>query len=214
MVSRAAGTVLGVLMALGRPAAVAAPADDHAAALGAYRRGDVVAAMAALRPAAAAGHAPSQALLGFILERADVVDEAVPLYRRAAAQDDAEAHAALGQLSLSGRGLAKDEKQAMWHFSKAADLGHATAIRIVADGHLSGAAGLGRSEGDPAAARIALQRAAAIDHLPAIDALARAHRDGRFGLGVDAAQAAAWEARAAEVRRQRGARPAGARSTP
>jgi len=112
-------------------AATAAPADDHQRGLTAYQRGDVVAAMAALRPAAKAGHAPSQSLLAFILDKADFVDEAAALYRAAAAQNDAEGHAGLANAYLSGRGVAKDEKLAMLHFSKAADLGHAASRAVV-----------------------------------------------------------------------------------
>ncbi|HET9978626.1 MAG TPA: hypothetical protein VFQ20_14400 [Burkholderiaceae bacterium] len=113
-------------------AALAAPADDHQRGMAAYQRGDVVAAMAALRAAAKAGHAPSQAMLGFILDKADFVDEALALYRAAAAQNDADGHAGLGNAYLAGRGIAKDEKQAMRHFSKAADLGHVASQAIVA----------------------------------------------------------------------------------
>lgn len=102
---------------------LAVPEDDYRRGQQAYARGDVVGAMAALRPAAAAGHAPAQTLLAFILDRADFADEAVPLYRAAAAQDVAQAHAALADLHLSGRGVAKDEKQGLAHFSKAASLG-------------------------------------------------------------------------------------------
>jgi TPR repeat protein len=113
-------------------ASAAAPADDHQRGLAAYQRGDVVAAMAALRAAAKAGHAPSQSLLAFILDKADFVDESIALYRAAAEQNDAEGHAGLGNAYLSGRGVAKDEKQAMRHFSKAADLGHAASKAVVA----------------------------------------------------------------------------------
>lgn len=121
------------VLCLSLPLAVmAAPADDHQRGLLAYQRGDVVAAMAALRPAAKAGHAPSQSLLAFILDKADFVDEALALYRAAAAQNDAEGHAGLGNAYLGGRGVAKDEKQAMRHFSKAADLGHVASQAIVA----------------------------------------------------------------------------------
>jgi len=103
-------------------AAWAAPADDHQRGMTAYRRGDVVAAMSALRTAARAGHAPSQAMLAFILDKADFVDEALALYRAAAAQNEAEGHAGLANAYLTGRGVAKDEKLATYHFSKAEDL--------------------------------------------------------------------------------------------
>jgi TPR repeat protein len=91
---------------------------------------------------AGAGHAASQALLGFILDRADFAAEAVPLYRAAAAQDDADAHAGLANLYLLGRGIAKDEKQALAHFSKAAELGNAAAIEVMALAYRNGSFGL------------------------------------------------------------------------
>jgi TPR repeat protein len=109
----------GLLCSLGT---AAAPADDHQRGVQAYQRGDVVAAMAALRAAAKAGYAPAQSLLAFILEQADFTNEAARLYREAAAQGDVDAHTGLANLYLSGRGVAKDEKQAQWHFSKAAEL--------------------------------------------------------------------------------------------
>jgi len=110
----------------------AAPVDDHQRGITAYQRGDVVAAMAALRVAAKAGYAPSQSMLAFILDKADFVDEAATLYRAAADQNDAEGHAGLANAYLTGRGVAKDEKQAMTHFSKAAELGHAVSKAVVA----------------------------------------------------------------------------------
>jgi TPR repeat protein len=107
--------------------AAAAPADDNRRGLQAYQRGDVVGAMAALRPAARAGHAPSQVLLAFILDRGDYPEEAALLYRQAAEQGDAEGQAGLANLLLTGRGIAKDEKAAFEQFSKAAAQGHAGA---------------------------------------------------------------------------------------
>lgn len=116
-----AGLVIGAaLLAAG---ALAAPQDEHRLGLQAYQRGDIVAAMNALRAPAAAGHAPSQTLLASILDRADIADEAARLYRAAADQGDAQAHAALAELHLAGRGVAKDEKQALVHFSKAVAIG-------------------------------------------------------------------------------------------
>lgn len=117
----------GLIAAMLCGAALAAPADDHQRGLAAYRRGDVAAAIGTLRPAAQAGHAPSQVLLGFILEHGDFAMEAAALYGQAAAQGDAEGHASLASLLLGGRGNAKDEKAAREHFSKAAALGHAGA---------------------------------------------------------------------------------------
>ena len=58
---------VAVLLQCSAARAVAAPEDDHRRGLEAYHRGDVATAMAALRAPAKAGHAPSQALLAFML---------------------------------------------------------------------------------------------------------------------------------------------------
>lgn len=120
----------------------AAPEDDHRRGLEAYHRGDVATAMAVLRAPARAGHAPSQSLLAFMLDRGDFVDEAASLYRQAAAQDDTEALYALANFHLTGRGVAKDEKQALAHFSKAAELGHVASMQVLAEAHAKGLMGL------------------------------------------------------------------------
>ena len=192
---------------LALPAASAAPADAHARGLQAYHRGDVVDAMAQLQPAAQAGHAPSQALLAFILERSDFTQEAVALYRNAAAQGDADGHAGLASAYLSGCGIAKDEKQAVLHFSKAADAGHVASVQVLATAWLNGDMGLD-ARADPAAARAAVQRAAAQGHQPSAQALAAAYQKGGLGLAPDATEAARWSGRVAELRQQRLAKPA------
>ena len=208
---RANGWVLCAVLCLCMAVARAAPEDDHRRGLQAYHRGDVATAMAVLRAPAAAGHAPSQSLLAFILDRGDFAEEAGRLYTQAAAQGDAEAHAALGNFYLTGRGFAKDEKLALLHFSKAAEQGHALAIQVIADAHVKGLMGLGAEPRDPARTRADLLRAADLGHLPAAEALARAYRDGGFGLQPDAAQAARWQARSAELRAGRASAPAKAR---
>ena len=183
----------------------AAPADDYQRGLLAYQRGDIAAAMTTLRGAATAGHAPSQALLAFILEHANFSAEALALYRDAAAQDDAEGHAGLASLYLTGRGIAKDEKLAFAHFSKAAQLGHANSIEALASAYLNKQLGLDPDGRDAAGAQAALHRAAERGHLASAEALARAYRSGGFGLTADPAQAATWQARATELRKQRAA---------
>ncbi len=191
-------------LALLAPLVHAEPADDHQRGLLAFQRGDVAGAMAALRVGARAGHGPSLSLLAFILDRADVSGDAARLYREAAAQDDADGHAGLADMHLTGRGVAKDEKLALQHFSKAAALGHGLAIDVVANAWLKGQFGADAAA-DPATARAAWQRAAGQGHLPSAEALAEAHRRGLWGLPVDAVQAAQWQARAAAWRVQRAA---------
>ncbi len=197
---RRAAWLMACLLCIGT--AFAAPPEDFQRGQLAYQRGDVVGAMSTLRPAAAAGHAPSQSLLAYILDRADFGDEALPLYRAAAAQDDAEGHAGLADRYLTGRGVAKDEKLALQHFSKAAALGHAMAIEVIADAWLKGRFGLD-ANADPARARVALLLAAERQHLPSADAIAQAYLRGSFGLPVDEAEAARWQARSDLWRKQR-----------
>jgi TPR repeat protein len=187
--------------------AQAAPADDFQRGQLAFHRGDVVGAMSALRPAAQAGHGPSQALLAFILDRADFPDDALALYRDAAAQGEVEGHAGLANAYLTGRGVAKDEKQAAVHFSKAADGGHARAIEAMADAWLKGQWGLDAAADGPAA-RAALLRAAERGQLPSAEALAVAFAQGRYGLTADNAEAGRWQARVADLRKQRSANAA------
>lgn len=192
-----------VALLLASAGAQAAPADDHARGKAAYDRGDVVDAMKILRAPAAAGHAPSQVLLAFILDRADFADQAFALYRNAAAQGDPEGQAGLANAYLTGRGVAKDENSALQHFSKAAAQGHVRSILVLADLYIRGDAGLGAAPSAQALA--ALTRAADHGHLPAIDALADAHARGRWGLAPDPAQAQQWQARGRTLRTQRAA---------
>lgn len=159
--------------------------------------------MSGLRAPADAGHAASQTLLAYILDHADFPEQAVSLYSKAAAQGDAEAHAGLANLFMTGRGIAKDEKKALVHFSKAADLGHTQSMLVLADAHLKGLLGLGSEPKGNAGAVAALLRAAEHGHVPSAQALAKAYRDGNLGLAADGAQAAQWQSRVAELRKQR-----------
>ena len=196
--------VVGVLLAAGSPgAALGGPPEDYARGLTAYQRGDVVTAMSVLRGSARAGHAPSQVLLAFILDRADFAEEAFALYRDAAAQGDAEGHFNLGNAYLHGRGIAKDEKQALQHFSKAADADHAGAIVLIAEWTAKDHPLL--ADLPPEQAVAAVRRAAEAGHLPSMDTLAQAYRTGRWQLSVDTQQAVAWQARATTLRAQRAA---------
>ncbi len=184
--------------------AQATPPQDHQRGLLAYQRGDVSGALQALRAPASAGHAPSQSLLAYILDRADFAAEAAQLWRDAAAQGDAEAHAGLANLHLTGRGVAKDEKLALQHFSEAAARGHAAAVEVVATAWLTGQMGA-QAEQQPERASAAVLRAAQQGHLASADALAQAYRSGRWGLAADEAQARAWQQRAAAWRLERAA---------
>lgn len=182
------------------PLARAGADDDYRAGQQAFARGDVVGAMTPLRRGAAAGHAPSQSLLGFILENAGLVDEAAGLYRQAAAQGHADAQAALAGLYLVGRGVPHDEREAFVLFSRAAASGHATAIKVVADVYLRDDVRMLGDDRSDALALAALRRAAEADHLPTIDRLVLVYQRGELGVPADAAEAERWQARAAKLR--------------
>lgn len=192
-----------VVLAAGLGNAWATPDDDYRRGLEAFNRGDVTTAMTVLRAPAKASHVASQTLLAFILDRADFPEEAARLYREAAAQGDAEAHAGLGNLHLAGRGISKDEKQAVVHFSKAAELGHVPSIHALADAYLRGQMGLDKASRDDSRAVAVLRQAAEKGHLPAAEALALAYRSGEWGLAADTVAAAQWQSRVNELRKQR-----------
>lgn len=196
--------VVCLLLVAGLPgAALAGPPEDYARGLAAYQRGDVVAAMSVLRGAARAGHAPSQVLLAFILDRADFAEDAFALYRDAAAQGDAEGDFNLGNAYLLGRGIAKDEKRALQHFSKAADADHAGAVVLIAEWTAKDHPLL--ADRPPVQALAAVRRAAEAGHLPSMETLAQAYRTGRWQLSVDSQLAMDWQARATTLRAQRAA---------
>jgi len=194
---RAAGLCLAAALST---AVAAAPEDDHRRGEEAFRRGDIVGAMAALRGAAEAGHAPSQVLLGSILDQAELNDEALTWYRKAAQQGDAGGEYGVGTMFLSGEGVGRDAAQAYSWFLRAAERQHGPAVIALASAYLGAEKG-GLPPGlDKDRAAQWLRKAAALEHLPALDALASAYRTGGFGISPDAAQAEQYASRAAAIR--------------
>ncbi len=196
--------VLALAAAVAAPSLGAGPEEDYASARAAYQRGDVATAMTLLRPGADQGHAPSQTLLAYILEKADFKEEAVAYYARAAEQGYAEAEYGLGVMYAAGAGVGKDEGQAFALFSRAADKGHAAAIAAVAQAYLGNGPGPRPEERDSAKAAQALRRAAENGYAPAIEGLVRAYRHGGFGLAADPAEARRWEERLKALKRGSG----------
>jgi len=129
--------------------------------------------------------------------RGDVVDAMQALQPAARA----------GHAYLSGRGVAKDEKRALQHFSKAADAGHAPSVEVIATAWAQGGLGLD-AKADPGGARAALQRAADQGHLASAEALLLAFQKGGLGQAPDAAEAARWQPRVTQLRQQRVAKAA------
>ena len=173
---------------------------DYEAGRDAWRRGDVRAAISGLRNSADSGHAPSQSLLGEILDRSEQNEEAVRYFRLAAAQGDAEGHYGLAVMQASGEGTARDTKLARESMTRAATLGHKPAVNALAVSYMQGGLGLAPADRESPEALRWIDAASANDLLAAIDRLAVAYRKGEFGLAVDVTRAAAFEARATAIR--------------
>jgi TPR repeat protein len=176
-------------------AAWAAPEDEFRAGSQAYQAGDIVQAMASLRKSADAGHAPSQSLLAYILDKAEFNDEAVVYYRKAAAQGDAEGEFGLGSMYAAGEGVKRDTAEARRWITRAAEKGHAGAINALATAYINGGLGIEVTQRqDPETLRW-VRRAADSGYLPAMEHLALAYRKGAYGLAIDVQQAQALEAK-------------------
>lgn len=186
----------------------AAPEDDFRAGSRAFYTGDVVQAMALLRKSADTGHAPSQSLLAYVLDKAEFNDEAIAYYRKAAAQGDAEGEFGLGSMYAAGEGVKRDPAEARKWITRAAERGHATAINALAQAYIKGELGIDANQRNGADALRWVRRAADAGHLPAMENLAVAHRTGAYGLAVDLKQAEALDAK---VRAAKGVADKGAK---
>ncbi len=174
--------------------------DDYRAGLKFYQGGDVTTAMARLRKASDAGHAPAQALLADILDQAEMNDEAVSYYRKAAEQGNADGEYGLGNMYASGEGVKRDPAEARKWILRAAEKNHSRATTALAQAYISGGLALDEKERSGEEARRWVARAADSNYVPALDHLAKAYRTGTLGLAVDLKQAEAMEARANKLR--------------
>ena len=191
---------LGVLLVWHACFAWAAPEDDFRAGSQAYRTGDVVQAMALLKRSADAGHAPSQSLLAYILDKAEFDEDAVAYYRKAAAQGDAEGEFGLGSMYAAGEGVKRDRAEARKWITRAAEKGHELAIRTLALAYIKGELGIDESERGGAEALRWVRRAADTGELAAMAQLAIAYRTGAYGVAIDLKQAEALDAKLQAVR--------------
>lgn len=180
--------------------AFAAGDDEYLAGLKFYQSGDVTTAMARLRKASDAGNAPAQVLLADILDQAEMNEEAVVYYRKAAEQGHADGEFGLGNMYASGEGVKRDPAEALKWLTRAAEKNHVRATAAVAQAYISGGLGLDDKQRSSDDARRWLSRAADNNYLPALDFLAKAYRSGTLGLAVDLKQAEVLEARANKIR--------------
>ena len=154
----------GLLLGLAVASAKADPAADYELGFKAYQEDDLVVAMSSLERAAEAGHPKAQALLGYILDKAEDNEAAARYYRMAADQGDAEGAYWLAALYANGEGLPKDYQEAFRWFLVAAEAGYGPAIDVVANAYLNGELGQAR---DRAKAKQWLQRGADSGYEPA-----------------------------------------------
>lgn len=147
--------------------------------------GDLIGALPLLKKSADAGHAPAQALYGYLLDEADNDVEAVDYYRRAADQGNPDGALGLAGLYLSGDGgLDKDQLAARELLEKAASTGHVPAIISLSHYYVIGA-GVSESEKTPELALKWIQKAADNNDIPSLKRLETANREGGLGLPVD-----------------------------
>lgn len=162
---------------------LAGPNEDYQAAFKSYQDGDVVGAMPGLRKAANAGYAKAQVLLAELLDRAEIDEEAVDYYHKAAMQGDADGMFGYGVMLAAGEGIKKDAGEGRRWILKAADNGHLQAINVIAQAYLKADLGLVDRDRNSSEALRWVELAAKNDYLPALDALAEAYRTG-VGLPV------------------------------
>lgn len=180
--------------------AFAAADDDYREGLKYYRSGDVTTAMSRLRKASDAGHAPAQVLLADILDQAEMNEEAVSYYRKAAQQGNADGEYGLGNMYANGEGVKRDPTEARKWIMRAAEKNHPRATTTLAQAYISGGLGLDAQERNGEEARRWVTRAADSNYVPALDFLAKAYRAGSLGLAVDLKQAEMLEMQANKIR--------------
>lgn len=131
-----------VLCALQLSTAVAGPAEETELAEKEFARGDLVLSMTLWRKAAQQGHAPAQARLGDILDKAEEDVEAVEWYLKAALQGNASAQYGLGQMYVKGEGVKKDLEQARVYILRAAEQDYLVAVTLMMEAYRNGGLGL------------------------------------------------------------------------
>ena len=202
---RAVPVYRGTMLALSATLLFSAPAradfeTEFKAAMVSWNRGDMVTAMSQLRGPADAGHAPSQVLLAYILDKSEFNEEAVAYYKKAVAQGSAEAQFDLGALYAAGEGVQKDEVEARRLMSLAANQGHVGAINALAQAYLTGGLALDAQAKESPQALAMIEKAAAGNYLAAIDALSAAYVSGRWGLAPNTEMASKYRAQANKLR--------------
>jgi TPR repeat protein len=186
---------------LAAPAVRADAESDYKKGYQSFHDNDVVGAMAPLRAAALAGHVKAMVLLAYILDYSEEDADAAKLYLKAAEAGDTEGMLGYGVMLASGEGLKKDVPAGRAWIVKAAELGNAQAVNVLAMAYVNGEYGISESESNSPEAKRWLELSARDDYLPAIDALVVAYRDGgTLGVDKDPAKMAEYQAMASRIR--------------
>ena len=156
----------------------------------AFQRHDMQGAMDLFEQAATLGHSPSQVQLGWILDSIGEHQKAFVLYQQAAESNNAEGQYFVGEKFVAGEGVEKNDTEAIKWITKAAESGHASAIRRLVIAHENGTLGLPQ---DATLATQWLQRGTAQNDVWSIKRLAKAYRNGELGFSVDEAKSAQLE---------------------
>jgi TPR repeat protein len=107
--------------------------------LAAYARDDMMGAIMTLGKSARKGHAPAQAMLGYIYNQGSEQELALPLFEQAAAQGDNLARFELSNFYRQGIIVKTDRVKAMTLVKQAADTGYAPALYSLAHAYEVGA---------------------------------------------------------------------------
>ena len=179
--------------------ALAGPNEDYEAGVKAFDKGSMVDAMIPLRLAADQGHAAAQALLAYILDGAELNEEAAAYYRKSADQGNADGQFGLASLYATGEGIAQNLDEARRLATLAAEQGNKNAIVMLAQSHISGGLGLDEAARSGPEALAWIKRAADIDYLPALVTLSTAYATGKYGLAIDTKMVESLDARMHKV---------------
>ncbi|WP_275097274.1 tetratricopeptide repeat protein [Sedimenticola hydrogenitrophicus] len=151
---------------------------DYETGFAAFRNEDLVTALQYLGQASDQGHVRAQVLLAYILDKAEENEQALALYRKAAATGDAEAQMGLAMMLAAGEGVEVDNASAFSLLLKSADQGHVPAMLQLYQALDKGTMG---QRVDRAEARNWLEKAAAAGDAEAKKLLATDHKPSTAG---------------------------------
>lgn len=181
-------------------AVIPSPEEDYQAGIEADNRGEMLEAGRLYLRAAERGHAAAQAEVAIGLRNASMNKGAFELFRKSAEQGNTAGMRGLATMyAESGVAVTQNFTEARKWYTKAADMGDAKAINVMAETYIKGGLGLSEAERNSPDALSWIKRSADINYPPAMLALADAYRAGKLGLAADPNQADEWDAKRSKV---------------